>query len=179
MSEKALTPVEQKTVLFYDDEVTAVRLEDGHIIIPLRPLCEVLRLNWAGQRQRLQRDLILNEVSCECVIHSQGQGRSMLCLPLEYLNGFLFGINASRVKDEIRDRLLRYQRECYTVLYESFQEGRLTADSTPIDELLKSDSDAAEAYRMAAAIMKLARHQLMLFSHLLCYNISVTILLYC
>lgn len=162
MSEKALTPIEQKTVVFYDDEITAVRLEGDSIVIPLRPICEALGLNWAGQRQRLHRDMILNEVSCECVIHSQGQGRSMLCLPLEYLNGFLFGINAGRVKEEIRDRLLRYQRESYAVLYEAFQEGRLSA--SPIEDLLKSDSAAAEAYRLAMAVVKLARHQLLLES---------------
>lgn len=33
----------------------------------------------------------------------------MLCLPLEYLNGWLFGINATRVKKEIRENLIRYQ----------------------------------------------------------------------
>jgi len=39
-----------------------------------------------------------------------GGGRQeMLALPLDYVSGFLFGINADRVKPEVRDRLIHYQ----------------------------------------------------------------------
>ncbi len=34
MTNKALTSIEQKQVVFYDDEITAVRLENGRIFIP-------------------------------------------------------------------------------------------------------------------------------------------------
>lgn len=40
----AVQPAEQKTVLFYDDEITAVRLEDGRVYIPIRPICDTLGL---------------------------------------------------------------------------------------------------------------------------------------
>lgn len=53
----------------------------------------------------------------------------MICLPLDYMCGWLFGSNADRVKPEVRGRLIRYQRECYAVLSEALQDGRLTADS--------------------------------------------------
>ena len=89
----------------------------------------------------------------------------MLCLPLDYISGFLFGINADRVKPEVRDRLIQYQRECYRVLAEAFTEGRLTADPT-FDELQHADTPAAQAYRMARALMELARQQLILESRL-------------
>jgi hypothetical protein len=42
------------------------------VFIPVRPTCDYLGLSWAGQRQRIHRDEILEEVSSECVIHSQG-----------------------------------------------------------------------------------------------------------
>ncbi|MCA9929094.1 MAG: ORF6C domain-containing protein [Anaerolineales bacterium] len=164
----APVPLEQKTVLFYDDEITAVRLEDGRVMVPVRPLCNALGVDWSAQRQRINRDPVLSDVTSGVVITPTpptskfANPQEMMCIPLEFLNGWIFGINASRVKSEIRDRLIRYQRECYAVLYEAFQEGRLSADVPSIDDLLKSDSDAAEAYRMAHAIMKLARHQLMM-----------------
>lgn len=40
----------------------------------------------------------------------------MSCLPLKYLNGWLFGINANRVNPDLRDRVVRHQRECYEIL---------------------------------------------------------------
>ncbi|MEJ2751084.1 MAG: phage antirepressor N-terminal domain-containing protein [Candidatus Promineifilaceae bacterium] len=32
------------------------------------------------------------------------QAREMICLPLKFVPGWLFGINANRVKPEIRER---------------------------------------------------------------------------
>ena len=94
-----------------------------------------------------------------------GGRQEMICLPLDYISGFLFGINATRVKEEVRDRLIRYQRECYRVLAEAFQEGRLTADPV-LDDLLRSDSEAVQAYRMLQALVKLARNQILIEAQL-------------
>jgi plasmid stabilization system protein ParE len=98
-------------------------------------------------------------------IMGTGQRVETLCLPLDYLSGWLFGINATRVNPEARERLIRYQKECYKVLAEAFQEGRLTADPT-LDDLLRSDSDAVQAYKMLQALVKLARNQILLEAQL-------------
>ncbi|MBX3058376.1 MAG: ORF6C domain-containing protein [Anaerolineae bacterium] len=165
MSEKDLVPVEQKTVLFYDDEITAVRLRDGRIVVPLRPICESLGLAWSSQLQRVRRDPVLeDELVSVFVINTESQrgGREVQCLPLDMLHGFLFGVSANRVKPELHERVLRYQRECYRVLHEAFQEGRLTVDPD-FDLLLQQASeDAVEAYQMALAMVKLAKNQIML-----------------
>ena len=58
--EKALVPVEQKTVEFYEDQVTAVRLANGEVFIPLRPIVEGLGLDWPAQTRRINRDPILS-----------------------------------------------------------------------------------------------------------------------
>ncbi len=169
MSEKVLVPIEQKTVLFYEDEITAVLINQNNqqqVYVPVRPLSDALGLAWSGQFERLQRDQVLSEVSISVrVTRTQDQAREMICLPLSYINGWLFGINAKRVKVEVRERLLRYQRECYAVLHEAFQDGRLTTDPT-LDDLLSTDSDAAQAYKMLQGMLKLARHQLILESRL-------------
>ncbi|MDT8304796.1 MAG: phage antirepressor N-terminal domain-containing protein [Anaerolineae bacterium] len=174
-SNTTLIPLEQRQVLFYDDEVTAVLVADGErrqIYVPLRPLVDNLGLAWSGQYERLQRDAVLSEEIRSVRVTRTEPGRSasqetaevsreMVCLPLDYLNGWLFGINASRVKSEIRERLIRYQRECYHVLHEAFVDGRLSGDPNFAD-LLRSDSPAAQAYRIASAMMRLARQQLVL-----------------
>ena len=160
-----LVPVEQKEVEFYGDDIIAVRMADGTIHVPVRPICELLGVNWAGQYRRINRDTVLaEEVRSIAVATREGDRvvtREMQCLPLDYVSGFLFGINADRVKPELKERVVRYQRECYKVLAEAFQEGRLTADPT-FDDLLAGESPAAQAYKMAAAIMQMARQQLLL-----------------
>jgi hypothetical protein len=159
MSESSLIPIEQKTVMFYEDEITAVvvRVSERPVVyVPLRPLCDYLGLNWSGQQQRVARDPVLAEVKGICVIHtpstsSRGGGpQEMICLPLDYLNGWLFGINANRVKEEIREKLLTYQRECYRVLADHF----IAPAPSPASSVL------AQVEAMGLAIATMAREQM-------------------
>ena len=167
--ETELAVVEQKEVAFYGDQILAVRTDDGTIYVPVRPICDLLGVDWSAQRRRINRDPVLSEEVSNVDVLVQDEYRTitreMLSLPLDFVSGFLFGISAGRVKAEIRERLIRYQRECYKVLAEAFQEGRLTADPT-FAELLERDTPAAQAYKMATAIRKMARQQLLLESRI-------------
>ena len=168
MTERALSPVDQKTVIFYEDELTAVLVEEQgktSVYVPMRPLADLLGLDWSAQTRRIRRDPVLSEATGNVVVTTTGGRQQMLCLPLDYLNGWLFSVDAARVKPELRERLIRYQRECYRVLAEAFREGRLTPD-VDFDALLAQDTPEAQAYKMAAAVMQLARNQLLLRSQL-------------
>lgn len=124
-----LTPIEQKEIEFHGREITAILVEDEdgreNIYVPLRPLVEGMGLDWSGQFRRVKENQVLNEVCISVGVTpteiGRGKGmREMLSIPISHLNGFLFNINAKRVKDEIRPLLLDYQRECYRVLFEAF-----------------------------------------------------------
>ena len=170
MSEdKALVPVEQRQVEFYEDEITAVRLPDGRVFVPVRPLVESLGLSWSSQLQRIRRDSVLkSELLSVFVTNTESErgGRDVQCLPLDYISGFLFGINAERVRDDLRERVIRYQRECYRVLAEAFTEGRLTTDADLFDLLDNETSEAVQAYKMLQALVKLARNQIVIEARL-------------
>ena len=90
---KALVSVEQKEVIFYDDEIVAVRVKNGTIYVPVRPICTLLGVDWAGQRRRINRDAVLSEeMRSVDVTSTEGDRvatRQMLCLPLDYLSGFV------------------------------------------------------------------------------------------
>jgi ferredoxin-thioredoxin reductase catalytic subunit len=159
MNEKALQPIEQRTVVFYDDEITAVVTADNEIYIPLRPLCDYLGVGWSGQYERINRDLVLSEVVMSVRVtrtdiaegSKQPKTSEMTCLPLDYLNGWLFGINAQRVKESVRDKLVRYQRECYRVLAREFVQTAVTP--TP-------SSSLQQVREMGLAIVRLAEEQM-------------------
>lgn len=168
MNEQRLTVTNHKEVNFYGDELTAVQVEDGTIYIPVRQICERLGINWAAQTRRMRRDPVLSEairIIAVTTTNPLGGNPNMLCLPLKYISGFLFGISATRIKQELQEQLIRYQKECFEVLHEAFQQGRLTSDST-FDDLLERNSPAAQAFKMASAIMKMARQQLLLEAEL-------------
>lgn len=156
--EKALVPVEQKLVEFYGDELTAVLLEDGVVYILLRPICDYLGVSWAGQRERINRDPVLSEVIRFVRVtrtNSAGGNPNVLALPLDYLNGFLFGINASRVKPEISKRLITYQRECYRVLADAF-----LSPVTAVSPTDASDEVLMQLHNMALVIAATTKEML-------------------
>jgi hypothetical protein len=95
--EKALIPVEQRSVDFYGDEITAVLIEEDEqrkVFVPVRPICDYLGLDWSAQYRQVNRDPVLSEVITPCVVVTATQGqpdqrREMQCLPLDYLNGWV------------------------------------------------------------------------------------------
>jgi hypothetical protein len=163
MSEQALLPVEEKTVLFYEDEITAVVVERDNrreIYVPLRPICDYLGVDWSAQRQRINRDPVLSKYVSGVVItptplSKYTNPQEMVCLRLDYLNGWLFGINASRVKEEVRDRLLRYQEECYRILADAF-----LMPGTAIQPVDSRDEVLSQLHNMALVIADTTREMI-------------------
>ncbi len=153
----ALVPVRTQTVDFYGDHIPAGQLADGTILVPLRPVVEGLGLDWASQYQRLKRDTVLAEALRSVVVTTTDRGdRPMSALPLKLLPGFLFGLNASRVKPELREKIRRYQRECYDVLWNAFKgDIQPTPPDPPVDL-----NPAQQALLLAEAVASLARQHL-------------------
>lgn len=167
MSEITLTPIEQKEIVFNDQTIIAVRVASGEVYVPIRPICESLGLAWNGQFERINRDAILlkkaNSIGVSRTDGNRTRTLSMLALPLDYLNGWLFGINANRVKDSVREGLLAYQEDCYQVLADAFGRNQVTVRPDPtIEQMLSGNSPEAQAYQMAMAIANMARQQLLL-----------------
>jgi len=146
--DKALVPIDQRTVDFYGDSITAVLVDvagEEQVYVPIRPICDFLGLSWPAQTRRIQRDPVLSDVTMSVAVTAtdidpesrRPRTSAMLALPLEYVNGFLFGINANRVKEEIREDLIRYQRECYHVLARAFLDRVETAVSPQTAALLQ------------------------------------------
>jgi hypothetical protein len=163
-SEKSLTVVDQREVTFYGDELIAVRTADGHVYVALRQMCQALGLDSPSQVRRIKRHAILSEgleggVNLTYPSEEQGGGpQKANVLRVDLVPLWLSGIRLSATKETIRPKLERYQREAAVVLWEAFQEGRLTG-SELYSELMVSDSPAAQAYRTARAVLQLAKHQ--------------------
>lgn len=108
MLQTALVPFRGQTLL---------TVRDGdQVRVAIRPICEALGLNWSGQYLRITRDPVLSKGVCVMQTPSGGGVQETLTLPLDLLNGWLFGIDSRRVRPEVREQLIAYQEECYAVL---------------------------------------------------------------
>ncbi|MCP4744767.1 MAG: hypothetical protein GY874_01300, partial [Desulfobacteraceae bacterium] len=117
----------QKSVAisFQKIELPTIKNDDGDIYVALRPIVEGMGLTWDKQLRLIKRDIVLNSsVAIMAIVAKDGKTRQMTCLPLQYLNGWLFKINAARYKDPIRRELIiKYQKECYQALHDYWHKG--------------------------------------------------------
>src|SRR5690242_2740448 len=105
-----LVPTEIRSIEFYGDTITGalVQVEDeARIYIPIRPICEYLGLSWGSQYNRIKRDEVLNaEIRGVFIMKTpQGGTQEVLCLPLELLPGFLFGLTPGKVRPELQEKI--------------------------------------------------------------------------
>lgn len=162
-----LAALQQREIDFYGDQIVAALVPvEGQphptIYVPVRPICEYLGLDWSSQRQRIDRDPVLSDIRQGVVVmtppSTDGRGggpQEMLCLPVQFLHGWLFGINASRIKPELQEKVIRYQRECYGALWRAFQAQTLTAFGAD-----RETSSLGYVRDMALAIAQMAEQQM-------------------
>jgi hypothetical protein len=110
----------------FHGQTVAVFSQNNQHYVAMKPICENIGLQWEAQLKRIQRNAILNTAMSMMDTPSNGGKQKTACLPLDYLNGWLFGVDANRVKPEIRERLLTYQRECFRVLNNHFNQPKQT-----------------------------------------------------
>ena len=170
MSEsKQLTVIEQQAVEFYGDDLIAVRAADGNIYVALSQMCDALSIDTQGQARRIERHTVLYDgLSWVDILSTQvqkgteyQQRRQVRALRVDLVPLWLSGIRTKSVREEIRPKLERFQREAARVLWAAFRNGELSADNT-LDELASADTAEAKAFLMAKAVYQMARQQLII-----------------
>jgi P22_AR N-terminal domain len=73
--------------------------EDGFQRVPLKPICEVVGINWADQHKKMQVPYLVRRLgTCVGVIPYAGQVREMLLVRVDRVASFLSTINPDRVR---------------------------------------------------------------------------------
>ncbi|EFM2453044.1 TPA: phage antirepressor N-terminal domain-containing protein [Escherichia coli] len=108
----------------------------GVAYVAMRPIVENLGMSWGTQQQKLMKQLDKFNCIHMNMVAADGKLRKLLCLPLKKLNGWLFSINPEKVRADIRDKLIQYQEECFTVLHDYWTKGKAenTRKKTSVDD---------------------------------------------
>lgn len=96
----------------------------GVTYVAMRQIVENIGIDWTGQSVKLRK--MKDKFNCRDIsmVAADGKIRKLLCLPLKKLNGWLFSINPEKVRADIRDKLIQYQEECFTVLHDYWAKGQ-------------------------------------------------------
>ena len=125
--------ISTQTVSFNNQSLITIEQNGSHYVA-MKPICENIGLSWEPQLLRIKRDNVLSSTMIVMIIVAEdGKKREMICLPIEYLNGWLFGIDINRCKPEIRDTLIKYKKECYQALHDYWFNGKAERKTTVDD----------------------------------------------
>ena len=137
--------------------------ENNRKLIPIKPICDALGIDIDSQRQKLKEDDFLNSVTVlSTATGSDGKQYEMVCLPYEFIFGWLFTINPKNVKEEAREAVAKYRIECYKALFYWFssQSDFLEDKQKIIDEKIIAYDKLREDFKTAEKNLKQAKMDL-------------------
>ena len=145
------------------NQVDIVLIENDEKRVAIKPICEALGIDVDSQRKKLNEDPILSSVTVlSTATGSDGKQYQMVTIPFKFVFGWLFRIDSRNVKEESREAVLKYQVECYEVLYRYFTAYADFVDQKQkkIEEQLAIVESAKLNFKSAKAVLDEADGQL-------------------
>ncbi|MEN9936339.1 MAG: hypothetical protein RLZZ387_2918 [Chloroflexota bacterium] len=153
----------QKVVVFHGDELIGAQTEDGTVYAPFNRLCENLQLDRYGQVQRIQRHEVLRDALVTLTLETSGGPQAVQCLRIDVMPLWLSGIQASRVRDaDLREKLVRYQKEAAVVLWQAFKPQILTEAPLADRESALAIGHLEQIIEQSRAMQRMAEEQIAL-----------------
>lgn len=129
-------------------DIYAVNDKDGNVFVPVKPICDAIGVAYQTQHLKLQEhEILAPTITLRVMVAADGKQREMVCLPLEFVYGWIFTINTKNVSEKAHDSVLRYQLECYNALYRHFAGSlrrRVEENEVEIELLRKINSAIAD-----------------------------------
>jgi hypothetical protein len=136
-----ISPIEQKSIEFYGETLIALRDTQGTIWLPVRRLCEAIGVTIQGQLSKINDDPVMREqIAPFPVTLPDGRTYEMECLSLRFVRAWLFSVNANRVRPQVRDKLIQYQREVIEIIDRHFSRPGPTGMDERIMEAMRDNA---------------------------------------
>ncbi|MBD5184467.1 MAG: hypothetical protein HDS97_06215 [Bacteroidales bacterium] len=101
-------------------EISSVE-KDGEFFVPVKPICQAIGIDFSSQIARVKESpLIAPTMVVITTVGADNRTREMVCIPERFVYGWLASIKPGKVSPEARENVIRYQTECYEILYNHF-----------------------------------------------------------
>ncbi|NJM09061.1 hypothetical protein HC891_26995 [Candidatus Gracilibacteria bacterium] len=127
---------EQLPVTLLESVVLAVRRDNGQVYLSIRDICAALSLVRSAQQRRLRNHAVLSTGLGRFSIQTAGGPQIQTFIELEKVSAWLLGVNAARINEAMRARLIHFQTYLVREVHAAFS--RLTGlpeQSSAIEDL--------------------------------------------
>lgn len=112
------------TIEFHGQSLITLQ-HDGQPFAAMKPIVEGMGLDWKSQHSKItsnQSRFCMVEITMQ--MPGDDQQRSVSCMPLRKLPGWLMTIHPNKIKDlAVRERVVMYQNECDDALWQYWSQG--------------------------------------------------------
>lgn len=136
---------------------------DPNMMVPIKPICEALGIDRKRQQDKIKEHPIYSRFGgLTPLTGADGKTYQMVCLPMEYIFGWLLSINPANVSEFARDKLISYQIECNHALFAYFtsKASFLEQKQKEIDNQLSIVEDAKNNFKNAKQTLAEAESRL-------------------
>ena len=110
-----------KIVKFHQTKIQCIIDSDGTIQVALKPIMDSIGLHADSAWKSIKNDPILGaKHAVRRGLDAKNREFPMQTLPIEFVHGWLFSIDASKVSATARPKLIEFKKECYQVLFDHF-----------------------------------------------------------
>jgi hypothetical protein len=129
---------------------------DGEAYVPVRPICEVLGLDWKSQYRKLTAPETEATMVMMTTVAADKKDREMLCIHIADAMVWLAGLTLSRVKEEARPALKATKLEVRLLIWNYYRDRLLGEHVETSDLLAKMKADALQMKPLRIRVLQLA-----------------------
>lgn len=113
--------MEYLNVNFLGSEIMVID-HNGQPYVAMRTVVDGMGLNWETQFRKINHKF-KSTVVILTMVANDGKNRTMVCLPLKKLFGWMMTINPNKVAPDKKQTIIRYQEECDEALWQYWTTG--------------------------------------------------------
>jgi len=102
--------------------LTAKDIESGRVYVAMRPIVEGMGLSWGSQFDRINKDKRF-DIKTVDFTGKDNKPRKMMSLATEHLAGWLYSINPNKVRKDLRETIIAYQKETFNAINDYWNKG--------------------------------------------------------
>jgi hypothetical protein len=145
-----------------DDLMTLLQLDPNERYVPMAHVCDKLGLDMPRQLRRVRDHALLNDGIRRVKMEYENGTAIFVCLRIDLIPLWLAGADLRGTSDpNVRELLTLHQRECASILWQSFRPQGFSSDDALLPPPHQQNS-VEQAYRGVLAEANLARHQMLI-----------------
>ena len=139
-------------IQFHGNKIMTIQAPDC-VRVVMKHITEGIGLQWEAQLKRIKRHPVLSQGMSIMDIPYKNGIQKAVTLPIDMINGWLFGVEVNKAKPELRKTLIQYQKECFKALSDYWNKGQATRSK----DWTKERTIAAKEYNIMTDILVMAR----------------------